>query len=288
MVGVISPYSRTGELLLAAEQDAAGTEVRVPYAPDFWAEHAMREIYNAYGDVVEVQPRSLLKFGSNFDVGLTFETVQSQGGDEVYATSNTIDTVSSSSASDTSVVGIEGHTIDGDGNFAFVVQFATLSGQNKVLLPTPLARCTRIYNADDALFLGSIYVYEDDTVTAGVPDTADKIHAVALVAEQGTQKCSTTISNNQYWIITQGWASVNKRQAANVDFHLQVRTKGGVFRTLADLSLSSTSGSHDITFKPYMIVPQNADVRVRAQSSNTGTAVSANLNGFLATIKVDN
>jgi len=37
-----------------------------------------------------------------------------------------------------------------------------------------------------------------------------------------------------------------------------------------------------------MIVPQNSDIRVRAQSSTAGTAVSANLNGFLATIKVDN
>ena len=288
MGGVLSPYSQLGDLLLAAEQDATGTAVRLPYHPDFWAEHAMREIYSAFGDVIEVQPGSLLKFGSNFDLGTGWETVQSQGGDEVYATANTITTISSSSASDTSVLAIEGHTIDGDGNFTFVTQTKALNGQNKVLLDTPLARCSRLYNNDGVLFVGNIYVYEDDTLTAGVPDTADKIHTVALVAEQQSQKCSTTVSNNQYWIITQGWASVNKRQSATVDFHLQVRQKGGVFRTRADVSLSNASGSHDISFHPYMIVPQNSDIRVRAQSSTASTSVSANLNGFLATIKVDN
>ena len=107
MGGVISPYSKAGDALLAAEQDATGTAARVPYHPDFWTEHALREVYHSTGDVVEVKPKSLLKFGSYANLGTSFETVQAQGGNETYATSNAIED---------SVTGIgRRHSVDGVG-----------------------------------------------------------------------------------------------------------------------------------------------------------------------------
>ena len=288
MAALIDPYSSVGDLLLEAEQGAAGTSSRVQYHPDFWIEHAIRQIYDRFGDVVEIKPKSLLKFGSYDNLGTSFETVQSTGGNETYVTTNAIDTVSSSNAGDTGVVFIEGHTIDGNDDFTFVGQSATLNGQNKVVLGTPLARCSRIYNAAAAAFAGDVYVYEDDTLTAGVPDTAAKVHAEALALDQQTQKASTTISKSEYWIVTQAWASVNKKTSATVDFKLRVRQKGGVFRTQSDLTLSNTSGGVLFDFKPYLIVPQNADVRMTAAASTTGVSVSGAINGILATVKVDN
>jgi hypothetical protein len=286
--GVISPYSKAGDALLAAEQDATGTAARVPYHPDFWTEHALREVYHSTGDVVEVKPKSLLKFGSYANLGMSFETVQAQGGNEVYVTTNAIDTVSSSNAGDTVFVVMEGHTIDGNGDFTFVVQSATLDGQNKVLLATPLARCSRIHNANGTAFVGDVYVYEDDTLTGGVPDTASKIHALALAIDQQTEKASTTISKNDYWFITQAWASVNKKKDAQVDFKLQVRLKGSVFRTYSDLTLGNSSGGQIFEFRPFFVVPQNADVRLVAAASSAGVSVSGGINGILATVKVDN
>jgi hypothetical protein len=288
MAASIDPFSQAGDLLLNAEQGPDDTTARVPYHPDFWMEHAMREIYDRYGDVVEVKPKSLLKFGSYASLGTSFETVQSHGGTETYQTSNTINTVSSTDAADTTLVAIEGLTIDGSGNFTSVSQTATLNGQNKVVLTTPLARCTRAYNTNGNAWAGNVYIYEDDTVTAGVPDTATKIHALALAVDQQTEKAATTISNADYWIVTQAFAAVNKKTAAVVDFKLQFREKGGVFRTQFDMTLNNTSGGRMFEFKPYLIVPQNSDVRTIAAASTSSVSVSAGVNGPLATVKVDN
>lgn len=139
---------------------------------------ALAAIQEQYGDIVSVdaKKKSLLKFGRNPAVGTSFETIWNTGGDETYPTSNSIDKISSSNDGDTQEVVIEGHTIDSNGELTFVSQTKTLEGQTESALDTPLARCTRLYNNDSTNFAGTVYIYEDDTVTAGVPQTAAKIH----------------------------------------------------------------------------------------------------------------
>lgn len=251
---------------------------------------AEREILGTYGDTVSVESKakSLTKFGRNDDVGTSLETVWEVGGDETYVTTNAIDTISSSDAADVVEMSIEGHTVSGTGTsaqFTFVKEAVTLNGQNKVLLPTPLARVSRVYITDSVPIAGDVYVYEDDTLAAGVPTTAAKIHMVVKGTEGRTQsyKAATTFSNTDYAIVTGGYASVNKKTAASVDVEFQVRPAGGVFRPVGRFSLNSAAQTtQQIAFNPYVIVPKNADVRVVAIASTTGVSVDATFQAYLA------
>ena len=110
---------------------------------------AEREIYNQFGDLVSIdeKAKSLVKFGKSAVLSTNRETVWTVGGMETYVTGNTIDTISSSSALDTQELVLECHTVTGSGldqQFIFLTQTITLNGQNKVTLPTPVARVSRV------------------------------------------------------------------------------------------------------------------------------------------------
>lgn len=249
--------------------------------------HAIREIENTYGDNVSVyqKSKSLIKFGRNDDVGTTEETVWLRGGLETYATGNDIDSVSSSNSGDTQSIIVEGHTISGD-ELTFVVQSVTLTGQTPATLTTPLYRATRLYNNGSSNFAGTVYCFESGgTVTAGVPQTTADIHLQTDGVNNQSLKAATSISNQDYWIVTGLTCSVNRQNTRSVDFKLQLRLYGKTFRTIYPVSVSSNSGSDYIEFNPCIIIPKNSDVRVQATSSGASTGVEAAIHGYLALVK---
>lgn len=251
--------------------------------------HAVMTIADIYGDKVTVKPKTLLKFGRSEQVdNSTYTTLMELPSgvlNEVYATGNTIDTISSSSASDTGTVIIEGHTLSGS-DLTFVSQTATLNGQNKVTLTTPLYRATRLANTGAADEVGDIYVYEDTAIVSGVPSDGTKVHVMIKAANQNNQsfKASTSISSQDYWIITQAFASINTKAGSPIaEIQIQVRQFGGVFRTAAIASVGVGGSSWaGFSFDPVIIVPANADVRMRALGSAAGLNVSGWMNGYLA------
>lgn len=246
---------------------------------------AVNEISGTYSDTVSVEQKakSLIKFGVNGNIGTTEEMVWGQGGIETLATGNDIDTISSSNAGDTQSVTIEGHTLSGS-ELTFVIQSATLNGQNKVTLTTPLYRSTRMFNNSGTAFAGDIYVYEDGAISSGVPDTAADIHLKASIGDDQSLKCATSVSNLDYWIVTGLTLGVNKSASRAVEFKLQVKEFGKVFRTRFFASCSSDTGSIHIPFDPCIIIPKNSDVRVLATSSGTSTGVEASIHGHLALV----
>jgi len=254
-----------------------------PRSNDPGIEHALDVIYSDYGVRASVVQKSkdLLKFGRNPSCGTSYETVWNQGGTETLITTNSIDTLSSSNAGDMQAVVVEGHTLASD-NFTFVVQSATLNGQNKVVLSTPLARVTRVYNNDSTDFAGDIYCYEDDTIVSGVPQTTAKIHAKAVAGDNSTQKCATTLSYRDYGIITAMEVGVFEKSSASADFALQIRRYGKTFRTASRAACSNQSGALEIRFYPYIIVPANADVRIVAAASGANVDVAAEFQTILA------
>lgn len=239
---------------------------------------------------VDSKRKSLLKFGRQDSLGTSFETVWIQGGQETYVASNIIDTVSSSSGSDTGgVVYVEGHTVSGtgaDAKYTFVSQVATLMGTTKVVLDTPLARASRIYNASSTSWVGDVYVYEDDdTGTPGVPDTSSKIHLKAAAGDNQSFKAATTLSDIDYFLCSGFWCSVNKKTTAVVDFEMEIRNPGGVFRPIGRATASSTGlNTVVINFDPYIIIPRNSDVRMVAAASVTNVSVNASFQGYLANV----
>lgn len=256
-----------------------------------WIRLAEERVLGDYGDVVSVaqKKKSLLKFGRTEEVGTVSRTVAQLGAGEVhetYLSTNGITHVSSSNDGDDQEIKVEYHTI-ANGVFTFGVQTVTLEGQTAVPLPVPCARVSRLYNNGTTNFAGNIYVFENDTLSSGVPQTATKVHLVIPTGKNQSFKAATTISDSDYYFITQVFASVNKKVAAYVDVELEIRLAGKVFRQQWPISVGTdgTTSVPPTDVHPFIIVPRNADVRMTAVAlSGTAIAVSGGFNGLLAAV----
>jgi len=256
---------------------------------DYWLTHAVQHIKTEYGDRVSIvqKQKDLIKFGRSEQVQVatptTLMTLPTGTFNETYVSDNLITTISSSSSSDTEVVSVEGHTISGS-NLTFVVQTATLNGQNEVTLTTPLARCTRIRNTGSTDLVGAIYAYQDDTVTAGVPQTGSKVHCMIRAGQNRTEKASTSVSSQDYWIVTGVWGDMLSKNDWNAEIAFETRAIGGVFEKNFDyvVSKGASTWRHGV---PYVVVPKNTDVRLRALASNANASVSGGIFGILAIVQ---
>lgn len=278
-------------------------EVTLDVHHDFAISQAIREIRSTTGDKVSVfkKAKSLNKFGRNASVGTSFATVSEfQGSEtnETFVSTNLIDAAVSSSASDTQTITIEGHTIDGEGNLTFVVQNVTLTGQTKAPLTTPLARATRAYIASSGTFdspqadaVGVISIYDDtDGETSGVPDTAAATKILIPAGETQSQKCATTLSSQDYYILTGFSAAVSNAggSAARVTFRIERRDvkNGGVWRpTGRQIVVRVDANGVFRPFLPYIWIAKNHDIRVRAKANANTCAVEAEFAGYLAKVE---
>lgn len=271
---------------------ALRTDARVD--SQFMVKQAINEIYSIYGDVVSVdeKAKSLTKFGRNNNVGdgVNYYTIWYTGQDQANETypadnANTIDTISSSNSGDTMQVTIEGHIMSG-GNRTFRTQTATLNGQNKVTLTTPLNRSTRCYvSSGSTANAGQIFVYRDTALTNGKPTNTAFIHLTVPAGFNQSEKASTSLSSSDYWIVTRFSAGYLEKTGANTaEAHIEFREVGGVWRRLANPLTFSTGQDAQRAFGPYKIIPKNADVRIRAQASAAGEAIEADMAGFLAKV----
>lgn len=257
--------------------------------PDGRLVQAQREIYQTFGDKVSIdaKAKSLIKFGKSAGLGTTRETVWTVGGMETYVQDNLIDTISSSSATDDQEIYLECHTVSGTGEdqqFTFITQIGQIIGQNKVSLPTPVARVSRVVNNNGHELTGAVYVYEDTAVVGGVPSDVTKIHAQIPQGFQQSFKAATTFSNEDYYILTGGFGSVTYKQSAAVNFYLEVRQAGKIFTEGAAVSANSAGGAWQIDLDPCVIVPKNADVRITCQTDTQGAEVYASFKGYLAKV----
>ena len=254
---------------------------------DYWLRHACRVIETTYGDTVDIHEKGkdILKFGRNKIVNTTKSTLMTLPAgidNETYVSTNIITQISSSSGSDTGSVIVEGHTISG-GVFTFVTQTITLTGQTAKLLTTPLARVTRVVNNGASDLVGNIYVAQTDTLTAGVPDTDAKVHLIVSAGFNNSEKASTTISNSDYYIMTSFYANCLEKTTAFGIIFLEVREAGKTFINKIDIE-SSTNDSARHEFKPYLIVPKNADVRIRISANAAGKDFAGGFEGVLASV----
>ena len=255
----------------------------------YWLRHAIENIYSDYGDKVSVEEKSkdLLKFGRNANVTTVSTTIMalpSGINNETYLGSNSINSIVTTESGATQTIKIEGHTIDGNGDFTFVVQEKALTGQTAASLDTSLARCTRLYNNDTSEITGTVSATETDTYTGGVPNTDSKVHCQIPAGKQQSEKASTTISKDDYWIVTKVYGSVLEKTSAFAEIELQVREKGKVFRQKVTVAASSDGGDATHNFQPYLVIPKNADVRLVAVASGASIDVSGGIEGVLAKI----
>jgi hypothetical protein len=243
--------------------------------PDYKLVHATKFIEDVYGDTVSIweKGKPLVKFGKNDDLDTgTRETIWETGGDETLKTANDIDIVVSTNAGDTQNVVIEGHTISGS-DLTFVTQTATLNGTTNVSLTTPLARVTRLYNDDSTDFAGDITVEDNGTsVNLTVKGTN---------GENQSKKCATSLSSVDYWIITGIAGGVIGSVSATVEFELQVKEAGKVWRTQYTFNSSNYT---EVKGDEYIIVKPNSDIRIVGTSGTNNTEAIAAIRGYLAVI----
>lgn len=268
------------------EQMFGGWQRRTYEVPDGRLVQSEREIQATYGDVVSIdkKAKSLLKFGKSAALTTnSLQTVWTVGGNEVYISDDGITHISSSSTSDTQEIRVEGHTISGN-DLTFVVQTVTLSGQSSVALATGLARVSRISNNSGTELAGRVVVYEDTTLSGGIPTDATKIHIDIPLGFQQSFKAATSFSKNDYYIMTGFYGAVSAKQSAAVDFYIEVKEPDGVFLQRACFTASSSGGNSDISLDPAIIVPKNSDVRVRCETSDNNAVVFGIFKGYLAKV----
>lgn len=175
-------------------------------------------------------------------------------------------------------------------NKTFVTQTIQMNGTTTVALSTNLARATRLYipsqnKATD--FTGTGYVFETDTTTGGVPDTDSLVHImISNVTSTPNQslKASTSISSTDFWIVTSFHGHVLTKQASWIDVVMEVREIGGVFREVENVSVSSSAATESVHFKPYKIIPANADIRLRATADTNGRSGAGSIQGYLVKV----
>lgn len=242
---------------------------------DFRLNFAVRNIQLTDAIDVDIweKGRELIKYGRNDDLdsGVT-EMIWLQGGTETIPSSNDIDEIVSTDAGDTQDVTIEGHTISGS-DLTFVVQTVTLNGTTPVALTTPLRDATRMFNNGSTDFSGTV------SVSDGTTDylTTDGTNNQSL-------KCAASMGYDTYWIITKLVGSVKRANSAVVDFQLQIRESGKVWRTKYSFSVSRDAGTFQVDLDPYIIMKPNADMRVIGTSNAANTVAEAAVHGYMAII----
>jgi hypothetical protein len=195
----------------------------------------------------------------------------------IFPTTDSIDSISSSSAADTGIV-IELQGLDVNGNI--VNQTATLNGQNRVALTTPLKRFFRGYNTNGTEFVGHIIIFENGTLSGGVPTDSTTIKGVIHPDEQQTEMAIYTIPTGKTGYLLGGYASTaGANKTSNYVIKFQVRLVGGVFRTQQKVALSDTGTSFiPFTYPVPQVLPAGTDLRVRTKmtaTGGTGASISA-------------
>ena len=249
---------------------------------------AISEVFSSYGDTVSVssKAKSLRKFGERASLGTAYETLAGLQGaaDETYVSSNAITSIVSSSASDTTDVKIEYHTISGN-DLTFGVQTATLTGLTPVTLGTACARVSRMYNVGAVDFVGSIVAYEGGAITLGVPDSAAEVHAQIAAGQNTTRKLATSVSATDYLFITEVLFSSLDGGALETDFILETKATDGVWLPKFELATAMQGLTTFIqSIDPVIVVPSNTDIRVRAKMTSGTADVSGKFSGYLAEV----
>jgi len=252
-------------------------------------EYAELEIFKRFGDDVSAfhTRESLRKFGSNPSFGAEEVTLLPMLGsetEETYATDNIIDKIVSDDDNNDQNITINGHTIDDDNNLTFVSQTVTLKGQTEVSLTIPLARAERAVNigvplADDS----TVYIYEDSIMTLGLPDEPTKVHLSIAAIDNQSSKAAFCTQFNEYFLVTNIFADVNRQTQATVDFRWKTRRLSpGLVRAFTTLIIRSTSDNIDMPVHPYGIIRPNSDILLTAVAMVGNVSVSGGLFGYYA------
>jgi len=213
------------------------------------------------------------KFGKNSAVGSSAETLWDQGG--LYTTPAG-DSVTLGISSDDNADTMEITVIGLDENFLEQSEAITLTGTTKAVLTKTWSRVFRLRNESATAIQTSavIYVYDTtDTVTAGVPQTAAKIHGTLTAAENSSLMALYTIPANKTGYLYGFWMASTTPAAATFEGHVAVRKFGVVYQTWFDIHADSIPHmQHEFKFP--IELPAKTDIELRV-SASSGSRVAS-------------
>jgi len=230
------------------------------------------------------------KFGNapDFDTGDGEVTVTDLADDSVswqqmvyqFSTTADIDRLSSSSASDT--VDIEVQGLDTDYNL--VVQTITLTGQTPVALTTSLVRVFRMKNVGSSDLVGDCFCFVNDTTTGGVPDTSTNIRGAIRNGNNQTEMAVYTVPAGKTAYIHELYAdTAGGSRTTNYIIKLKIRPFGQVFQLKHRRAINDEKD-----MDKHWEVPEKAseksDIIVTAETAAgaiTGSSVSAGFDFIL-------
>lgn len=245
--------------------------------------------------------RTLIKFGRSTNLAADVRSTLWEVGPvhETYlmpADGNLITVISSTDALDVGhIIRVEGLYYDADGRLVFLVQNVVSNGQNRVTLPTPLSRCTRLRDIDLFPLVGDLYAYQGagTTDTAGLPDDLDFTHNVlkGTLGLRQSFKGSATIGDKIALLVTDITFSISRRQATLIDFAFEVANftvtgpnlPFGFLPAYGAITLNSAGKTAiNLALDPVIIIPPNHEVRAVATSSASGAQGNITFSGYFA------
>jgi hypothetical protein len=215
---------------------------------------------------------------------------------EVFSTGNFIDRAVSDSTADVGkVINLEGHFLGSTFGLDFLTQSFVCNGHTPVDLDTPGYRANRVSVADGTFeapsedLVGNLYIYastETTGVSSGVPGTASAVKVMINAGKNQSEKCATSLSRRDYWVIAGLYAAINRGSGQGIsgEVEIEYRRQGGVWLPLgmeAQLVEGAPPGL-PIPLNPYAIIPANSDVRMVGLAEGSSAIISARIHGYLA------
>lgn len=215
------------------------------------------------------------KYGRNPAISAgTVEDIWSYGGTRTYMSGNVALFASSSDDNDTVDITVQGLDASGDRQ----EQTIALTGETKVeIAGVTWSHVFRAWNSDSANLVGDVYIFEDDDLTDGVPDTATKVRAKVDLAKQQTHMAFYTIPSGYTGYLLGWYGTLNRGNTAGAaDIELFARANGGVFRSK---DIRGVMGAGNSSFiHNYPIFPDYSeltDLKILANVTGNGNDISA-------------
>lgn len=207
--------------------------------------------------------------GHNPDVDAGTETVWYYGGARTLASTAAVLHISSSSASDTT----QYVTVTGlDANYDVITATKLLAGQTETALDDTKSFLRVNSITLSAACAGDVYVYYDDTVTSGVPQTASKIQGMAQIGALYAPTAEYCVPRNKKgYIYSVEFESTGSGTAHAASVQLVVTPAGGSARTYV-ISRYTDPGSGQMSYQgdPIVLEPET-DIKVTSTLAATGT-----------------
>lgn len=160
-----------------------------------------------------------------------------------------------------------------DHNFNLETREVTLNGQTKTAVSGSWARIFEIYNDDSSEFSGSVYLYTDNVVTNGVPQTPSAVKAKALAHHQRSSMALYTIPKDYDGYLSSYEFTCDRVDNAsdiNMHFALKIKKFGKVF--LAKYFHNSSNQSFlDFEFIDPVRLEEKTDIKLTVLETTTNT-----------------